>query len=241
MFEWVIRKDIGGRQEQQDDACVLVQDDFLLAAVADGLGGHRGGALASKTVTEQLRAIMQKSTFPLAQPAGWLKKCCLLINQAIIKKGYQKRCEPMTTLVLLLIQKEQAYWLHVGDSRLYYFNKNNKYKRTRDHSQVQKLLELGLITEAEMGNHREQNLILSCLGADSPAKISLDSDSFTKENAFLLCTDGFWEQFTSSEMGNLVFSSNLRETATSAMHRAAKRGGVRGDNLTFAIIRQSAK
>ena len=236
MFEWVIRKDIGGRKEQQDNACVFTDGKIFLAAVADGLGGHRGGALASATVAEKVKEKFSKEPFPVKSPAIWLEKLCSQIHSAMVHKGVRQGSEPMTTIVFLLIQKNQAYWFHVGDSRLYFFSKTKKSIRTQDHSQVQHLVNIGLVKEEDMGHHPEQNLLLRCLGGNN-FQADFASEDFCKGTAILLCTDGFWEVFNKQEMLRLVYAKNLKENATRAMNLAVKRGGVRGDNLTFIVVR----
>ncbi len=237
-FEWVLRKDIGGRKEQQDSGCVLVKDNILLAAVADGLGGHRGGALASQTVVEKIKETFSKESFPVKSPAVWMDKFCSQIHSAIVSKGEKQGSDPMTTIVFLLIQENRAYWFHVGDSRLYYFFSQSFKLRTQDHSQVQHLVNLGLVKEEEMGNHPEQNLLLRCLGGND-WQPDFGSDNFSEDKAILLCTDGFWEVFNKKEMSCLAYSKNLKKDATRAMNLAARRGGVRGDNLTFIVVRPS--
>ena len=236
-FEWVFRKDIGGRKEQQDNGCVFVQDKVLLAAVADGLGGHRGGALASRTVVEKIKEKFSKESFPVKSPEIWMDKFCSQIHSAVVYKGERQGSYPMTTIVFLLIQENQAYWFYVGDSRLYYFSSHIFKLRTQDHSQVQNLVNLGLVKEEEMGDHPEQNLLLRCLGGNN-YQPDFGSEDFSEDKAILLCTDGFWEVFNKKEMSYLAYSKNLKKNATRAMNLAISRGGVRGDNLTFIIVRK---
>ena len=116
-----------------------MQDKVLLAAVADGLGGHRGGALASQTVVEKIKEKFSQESFPVKSPAIWMDKFCSQIHSAVIYKGERRGSDPMTTIVFLLIQENQAYWFYVGDSRLYYFSSHTFKLRTQDHSQVQHL------------------------------------------------------------------------------------------------------
>lgn len=238
MFEWVIRKHIGGRKHQQDNGCVVGKDNILIATVADGLGGHYGGDLASKLVSEKVKLVIEKEKFPLKKPAIWLKQFCLEINQTIILKMQRGIYRPMTTIVLLLIQEQIAYWAYAGDSRLYCISQNDEIFRTRDHSEVQKLLDEGLISEAEMSHHPKQNLLLSCLGAVDEPQIDFGTRRISGVTAFLLCTDGFWEYFSKMELLKLIKSYDIRETATKSMNLVLSRGGVRGDNLTFIVVRK---
>ena len=114
----------------------------------------------------------------------------------------------------------------------------SKRRRNGRHkiSQVQNLVNLGLVKEEEMG-HPEQNLLLRCLGGNN-YQPDFGSEDFSEDKAILLCTDGFWEVFNKKEMSYLVYSKNLKKNATRAMNLAISRGGVRGDNLTFIIVRK---
>jgi serine/threonine protein phosphatase PrpC len=236
MLEWVFRKDIGGRKEQQDSGCVLYKDECLFALVADGLGGHNGG-IASKAVVEKTKEIFERQCPPEGAIIGWMSKIFFSLEQAVQKSAMLNRCDTMTTVVFLVVTKRQAYWFHLGDSRLYFF-REDEIVRTKDHSQVQKLLDLGMIKEEQMAQHYQQNLLLGCLGGGAEKTPDYQSRDFVQGDAILLCSDGFWEYFSKQEMQLLVRKKNIKTAADRALTLVRRRGGVRGDNISFIIVKK---
>ena len=238
MFEWVFRKDLGGRKEQQDSGCILRKNSCLLAAVADGLGGHSGGKIASETVIKQIRELFRIDLLAITNIEDWIKKVYTAMERAITRSAYLYKCDAMTTVVFVFVTGEQAYWFHLGDSRLYFFSKNGIITRTKDHSQVQKLFDLGMIKEEAMAQHIDQNILLGCLGSSMSVAPSYEKHSFVVGDAILLCTDGFWEYFTKAEMQRLVKARDIKTAANRALDLVKKRGGLRGDNISFIVVKK---
>ena len=238
MFETVFCKSIGGRREQQDNGFIVTENQYLLASIADGLGGHSGGKLASSNVAKTTAQLFHSTQFPIANPQEWIKKAFVTLQQKNAETSIRHYSDALTTVVFLLIQKNYAYWFHLGDSRLYFFSQQ-KITRTKDHSQVQKLVDLGIIKEEEMGDHHQQNILLGCLGQNQKSLPTYQSRTFAEQDSILLCTDGFWEYFSQKEMQNLVNAENLKANANRAILLAEKRGGPRGDNITLIIIRKA--
>lgn len=230
---------VGGRACQQDQVVCLSTSDmkYQLLVVADGVGGHWGGEMASKTVIEVARRLfpLQLDQFPAF--GGFLEYFCQTANQEIRLRAAQHNEQAFSTVVVLLTTPDRAYWAHIGDSRLYGFKGAELVHQTRDHSLVQVLFDQGLITADERLVHPERNQVLDVLGMNDTVQPSLGEISLTPDMAFLLCTDGFWEQVKVSEMSLMLAAEDLGFAASIWVRQAARRGGAGGDNVAVALWR----
>ncbi|MEQ8695241.1 MAG: protein phosphatase 2C domain-containing protein, partial [Bauldia litoralis] len=167
----------GGRDEQQDAVAVLERPDGgeCLVVLADGMGGHAGGSLASRTVVETAERVWADDGAP-GDPRGLLAHICQSAHEAINQAGEDQNLSPRSTCVLLHLRGGMAHWAHVGDSRLYRFRDGAQLGRTRDHSVVQMLLDMGKISEEEMGTHPDQNRLTQSLGGDTDPEPDFGSD-----------------------------------------------------------------
>ncbi len=242
MWQWAQAESIGAREEQQDRAVVLADADHesCLAVVADGMGGHAGGAWAAQTVVDTARAAWAGAALPLAEPAAFLDRVCRDAHAAL---GHGPtvpgRAPPGSTAVFLYLHDRQAHWCHVGDSRLYLFRPGQGHRRTRDDSLVQLLVDLGEATEEEMARHPAQNRLLRSLGGGEEApEPSHGEAAIADGDGLLLCTDGMWETITPGEMAEALAAGDLRGAADTLVRTAASRGGPHGDNVTVVMVRR---
>lgn len=230
---------VGGRAYQQDQVVCLSTPDlkYQLLVVADGVGGHWGGELASKTVIEVARLLFPARLKQFPESTGFLEHFCQTANREIRARAAQENQEAFSTVVVLFITPGRAYWAHVGDSRLYGFKGADLFHQTRDHSLVQTLLDQGCITEDERRVHPERNQILNVLGMNETVKPTLGEIRLTPDMAFLLCTDGFWEHVVVSEMPLMLAAADLSFAASVWVRQAARRAGAAGDNVAVALWR----
>ena len=203
--------EIGGREENED-ACLVkwVKDKGLCALVADGLGGHGGGAVASATAVETIfnRFMIDDIEEP-EELNVWVQEA----NQKILSLQ-NPECEMKTTLVALLIKKGVAMWGHVGDSRLYHFVDGQLKEYTFDHSVSQMAVLRGEITHEEIRGHVDRNRLIRALGKGDTIQVETSGlvDLKEGEHAFLLCTDGFWEYVDEYQMEEtLAMSESPKE------------------------------
>jgi serine/threonine protein phosphatase PrpC len=168
--------------------------------LADGLGGHRGGATASRLAVEAVLASFEEDP-SISQQA--LATHMDRANRAVLEG---QRAEPdlasmRTTVVALLASPEAAIWAHAGDSRLYRFS-GQTCERTRDHSVPQRLADAGEIPEEQIRFHEDRNRLLLSLGGrpDTKAELGQLNRAPRVGDAFLLASDGFWEWVTEAEM-----------------------------------------
>lgn len=233
-----ISSDIGGREEQQDRAELIAADggDAFLVVLADGMGGHHGGALAAQAVVDASRHLF--ASHGLADPMADLEAHCLVAHRAIAGLDDGEEPPPGSTCVLLYLSGDEAYWAHVGDSRLYHFRNGRLLSRTRDHSLVQLLVDRGELAEEEMATSPLQNQLYMRLGGDEAPKPELGSAEVQKGDAFMLCSDGFWEVVGEDEVGAVLTDDDLEAAVARLVDTARGRGGEHGDNITVAIAQK---
>ena len=169
--------------------------------VADGLGGHGGGEVASRIAVEQvLAAFRRDATLAPETLQGYLEAAQTAILNG--QKTARRLSGMRTTIVILLSDFHAALWSHVGDSRLYHFRAGRVSSQTRDHSVPQALVDAGLIPPEAVRSHEDRNRLLRSLGNVDNLQPTIAEQPLMLEekDAFLLCTDGFWEYVLETEM-----------------------------------------
>jgi protein phosphatase len=230
---------IGGRDEQQDAVHIFSTEHTLLLVVADGVGGNVGGAAASQAAIAEASNFWKQSNGIFDNPKDDLTTIAKNAHDSIRELAPNERRSPSSTLVMLYLDKEtqQAHWVHCGDSRLYRIRNSEIITQTRDHSIVQLLLEQGEITEDERNKHPDKGRILKSLGASKFKGVDYDSCQYEERDAFLLCSDGYWESLE-PQMPTLPLkptSQSLEAYTKQIVSDAVHRNGEDGDNTTVAI------
>lgn len=239
-WQTAIADHMGGRLEQQDRVSVWqsAAGERCLVVLADGMGGHQGGAIAAQAVMDCAANLWtQHCSSDVALPAVLLKNFCVDAHEAVKKAGEVHDLEPHSTCVVLYIQAGKAWLTHLGDSRFYWFHQGRYQRRSKDHSIVQMLLDMGRIKEEEMATHPDQGCLLKGLGGYESAQAPCEHIPLAIEDSFLLCSDGLWEQISVEEMAAALTQENLSQSAEDLVKLAAERGGERGDNIAVALIR----
>jgi serine/threonine protein phosphatase PrpC len=206
--------DPGGREENQDYCNIRERGEETPALfqfiVADGLGGQGGGALASKSAVLKMLvndAISQPQSVNLSEYFD-TDRLALSFDVAhdhikhLQQAGNSEYSRMATTMTVLMIMDGKAIWGHVGDSRLYLFRNGAIYHQTKDHSVPQMLVSSGEIQPEDIRHHPDRNRLLRALG-DNREKIQArvhDAEPLQEGDAFLLCSDGFWEYITEEQM-----------------------------------------
>jgi len=191
----------GGREKNEDYAAYYERRGCACFLVADGLGGHRGGELASKTACESaLEAFQNRPGVSVDHLNSYLKHASRAMSALRSKTGLEDSLK--TTLVILVTDKKSAIWAHIGDSRLYYFNSGRLAFQTKDHSLPQRLVEIGEITFDQIRFHEDRNRLISVFEGEDVSRFTLlDEPVLINEgDAFLLCSDGFWDYVYETEM-----------------------------------------
>ncbi|MFV1973330.1 MAG: PP2C family serine/threonine-protein phosphatase [Thiohalobacterales bacterium] len=237
-WQFSMASDIGGRSEQQDSIDLVSSEtgDSHLIIVADGMGGHEGGALASKLVVETARHHFNNGRDP--EPETFLKDLCIDSHNAISALGSEGKRSPGSTCVLLYLNGTEASWAHVGDSRLYHFSNNRLEQQTCDHSLVQLMVERGDMSEDEAASSSLQNQLYMCLGGSNTPEPDIDAYTAAHNDLFILCSDGFWSCVEPEEVLACLKQQPFEEDcAARLVELARERGGDEGDNISLALIR----
>lgn len=229
----------GGRDEQQDlcDVFTAGHGDELLAVVADGMGGHDGGAAAAATFVETARTIWDNYLDRPVTPQRLLQAICSQAHGLIKAIATEPGASPRSTCVLLHIDGHRAHWAHVGDSRLYWFRDGRLEERTKDHSVPQILADAGRLDEDQIAEHPDANKVTRSLGGNTEAEAEYGRADLVDGDGFLLCTDGLWSTVELGEMSEAFEAPKLDDGAASLVELAAERGGEDGDNISAVLIR----
>ncbi len=234
-----VATELGARHEQQDRWGLFPAPDQqgLLAILADGMGGHLDGALGAQIVIDEARKFVQSATAALhTDPLAALDDLCRRTHEAINRQSETAR----STVVMAWLAGDRASWLNIGDSRLYHFRAGQRLMRTRDHSAVQLLMDLGEIDESEMATHPAQNRLYRCLGGETSPKADLGQLAIQTGDLLVLCSDGVWEHVPEEELWDTVCASGIVTAARHLTAQAVQRGGAVADNATLILLRAEA-
>lgn len=218
--------DIGRVRERNEDS-VLV--DPPLYVVADGMGGHRGGQVASRVALETLEE--------LAADGGSLSDHVRGANRAVWDRSVEdERLSGMgTTLTAARIEGASALIAHVGDSRAYLLRDGMLRQLTADHTLVARMVRSGEITEAEADVHPHKNVLTRALGTDEEVEVDEDTIALLDGDRLLLCSDGLTGMVTEDQIQAILEQSDRPQQAADRLVKAANRaGGI--DNITVVVL-----
>ncbi|UCH83008.1 MAG: Stp1/IreP family PP2C-type Ser/Thr phosphatase [Candidatus Latescibacterota bacterium] len=230
-------EDALGHYHPAEDA--IRDDKGSLFVVADGMGGHRGGEIASKLAVESIISTFYASR--AKDPALALRDAFKEANNVIIEKSHEDVTlfGMGTTCTAMVIRNRSAYLAHVGDSRAYVLRNGELKQLTEDHSLVGEMVRSGIISDEDARNHPRRNVITRSLGthdeisADIPAKPFELCDG----DIFLLCSDGLTSLVGQSEVRDAIAANSPRDACDALVGLANQRGGK--DNITVQVIRVS--
>lgn len=231
----------GGRPYNEDRVAYAYTSDAMVMVLADGMGGHSRGEIASQLTVQVITGLFQARAKPiLPDMSAFLLDGIYAAHDAINEYALKKRMAdpPRTTCVVCVVQRGMACWAHVGDSRLYHFNRRGLLQRTHDHSAVQQLVDEGVISEAEMSIHPDRNKLYNSVGGYTLPDIELEQPVQLQEGDVLfMCTDGVWPELTPQEMLATLRAYPLERAVRNMMDHAEFRAGKNGDNLSVVSMR----
>lgn len=240
----VVVSDRGQIRQLNEDFAEIVKNESnqVLAVVADGMGGHKAGDVASFMAASTLKEeFINKQSFTTAEEAeNWLKTFIQKANDNILTHAKNNAsCEGMgTTIVATIITDQFATIAHVGDSRCYLKSDAGFVQITNDHSLVYELMKTGQISKEEAEIHPMKNVVLRSVGTDEVVKIDISTIILEPNNYLLLCSDGLSNKLNDKEMNEVLeMSTSLEDKANQLIHLANDYGGE--DNITVAIIHYS--
>ncbi len=225
--------DIGGRPYNEDAVAIRQTDnDQLLAVLADGLGGHGGGEIASALAVKTISGGWEGASSPAV-----LSELILQAHREILAHQTPS-CRMRSTVVALSVAVGHADWAYAGDSRLYQFCDGKLIRQTRDHSASQVAVLIGEITPDQIRFHKDRSRIFRALGQDGGLNVDTGSTALQPgKHAFLLCSDGFWEYVYEDEMIQTLRQSASPEEWVGRMREILRRRGPENnDNNTAAAV-----
>ena len=239
---------IGQRSENQDSHCVF-QDagaGTLLAVVADGMGGHAGGALAAQAVKASAAVQWQKrQDLPAQNPKEFLRRLIDASHAAVCRAGLEEGLglAPGATFAALLLQRGkdgafQGVSIHAGDARIIQYDDAGLVKHSIDHSMAQLHVMRGLITQEEAATHPDQRWVLAHVGGEDQPAGEFTHWDLTQGSRFVVCSDGFWEIFRAEEVLQLFQTASepaALEEAVAALFKQ-KLASLKGQDNTTAIL-----
>jgi len=223
-----------GRYVQPEDPEVLSHKGVLVV-VADGMGGHSAGEVASRLAVEVVtRAYYEDSDDPRTALENAFHEANHEIHKAAEKDA--SKTGMGTTCTALVLQNGTAISAHVGDSRLYLVREDSIYLMTEDHSAVMEMVKAGLITLEQARHHPEKNVILRAMGSHPEVEVTTWQEPFPVRagDHFLLCSDGLYDLVEDEEIKQLVMLSAPPTACENLIALAKERGG--HDNITVGIV-----
>jgi serine/threonine protein phosphatase PrpC len=234
---------LGNREENQDRVAIAIGDGAALIVVVDGMGGHSDGAYAAEAAIRSMVDDFWEASRPLFDPEGFLHLAVGRAHEAVVAlgRGQPPEIRPRATCAACLVQGASAYWVHVGDSRVYQLRAGAVVARTRDHSHVELLLRAGRITERQAQDHPMRNYVECCIGGDPvlPEMTLSGRNALKSGDVLVLCSDGFWSGLTDEQIAALSQDPepDLREALADLGQRALLSTAPYADNTTAAAVR----
>ena len=231
-----IKSDVGiVRSLNEDYAGYIEEEEFKLYVVADGMGGHNAGEVASEMAVKAVEAYVKENY--KEQGSNVLENAVLFANEKIYNKAIVgSEYKGMgTTLVAALVYRNTIIVANVGDSSCFGITNNSIEKITKDHSLVQELIDSGTITEEEGRNHPKKNVITRALGTNNVVKIDIFKVDINTYDKYLLCTDGLSNEVLKEEILMEINDINDYNTACDKLVLLAKNRGGR-DNITVLLF-----
>jgi PPM family protein phosphatase len=230
---------VGGREHNEDYCGFLEVANAVCWVVADGLGGHRGGETASRIAVEAVLASFRDE--PQLKTVA-LQRHLEAAQQAVVRMQMEQPglSTMRTTIVVLITDSSCALWGHVGDSRLYCLENGRVAFRTSDHSVVQMMVAAGDLSPDQIRHHEDRNRLLRCLGnpdGEFRPTILPEPRTLYRGTAFLLCTDGFWDNVTDAEMEvDCAKADSAQDWLTLMEDRLLERTTEGDDNYTAMAV-----
>ena len=233
-----VNEDCGLFLAPENEAAMTHQNVMLI--VADGMGGHAAGEVASRLAVEVIgRVYPEKSTANEPALENAFHQANRTIYQAATKNKAQQGMG--TTCTALVLRNGFAYCAHVGDSRLYLVRDSNIYLMSEDHSAVMEMVRNGLLTLEKARHHEDKNIILRALGTQAKVTVSSWEKPFPIQvgDAFVLCSDGLYDLVEDEEIKQAVLSGEPGNACERLIVLALQRGG--HDNITVGVLNVTAK
>ncbi len=213
-------------------------------AVADGMGGHEAGEVASKlavrTVVRQLMGDVAEAGEDLpVHYQQWLERAVALANRVVRKKAHEENKNMGTTLVMAVVVGNDVHIANVGDSRAYLISPTRLRQITHDQSFVQSLVDKGVITPEQAANNPNRNRLTQAVGSQEDVNVDLFNETLENDESLLLCSDGLWNTLGDEEIIDIVRKAATPHTACQALVDACNAKGAQ-DNIAAVLVRPAS-
>jgi PPM family protein phosphatase len=236
--------DIGLVRLNNEDAYKLMPE-YRFFILADGMGGHQAGEVASKEAVEQLCLLFQRHIYPdsisCAQAKEELTKLIQEVNRHVYRMGSQfLELRGMgTTLCCTFFHPTGLICGHVGDSRIYLFRNHQLSQLTRDHSLLQELIDLGQLNKQQAGEFLYKNIITKAIGTEIEVDPTVKQFDLEPEDMILLCTDGLTDMLKDEEIADILDHTPEEDIVKQLVGQAKQKGGY--DNITVILVKVREK
>lgn len=226
--------DVGAKRKINEDA-VLSRPDIGLWAVADGMGGHAAGDVASQAVVDALMQLRPDKDLP--DFVETLEDRLLQVNQDLRRHGMEALGGRTlgTTVVSLFIADGMGACIWAGDSRLYQFRKGVLSRVSHDHSAVQEMIDSGMITPDQAAHHPHRNVITRAVGGGDRLYPEVRVFNVQADDWYLLCSDGFYNEISEPDIAALVVQDTLEKSVEVLMQKALAIGAA--DNVSLIVVK----
>jgi PPM family protein phosphatase len=249
MIQSAAQSDIG-RKRQTNQDYFLANSGCQLYVVADGLGGHAAGAVAARLSVTAIADFIQLAgaSADVSWPFGYnlqfpfehnvLRTAILIANMKVCHLAEEREdCSGMgSTVVLVWVRGQTAFWTHVGDSRLYLFRNGQLQQLSEDHSLVQEQLRRGIISPAEALTHSLRHVVTRAIGSRDPLDIEIHELSLHEGDHLLLCCDGLSDKVSNQQIHQQMSTGRDLQTCCQSLIDAANEAGGE-DNITAVLLR----
>lgn len=234
--------DVGRRRETNEDD-FLMEPELGLYAVADGMGGHAAGEIASRLAIDTLREVLRKDDASVTRTSvdddgAWLIDAVVEANRRICESihVHEERRGMGTTVVALLHSGSDAVIGHVGDSRAYLLRGDDLIRLTSDHSWVNEQVKLGLMSDDTAQRHPMRNIVTRALGSRPEVAVELANTEVRPGDVLLLCSDGLNTMLSDEQIGSILI--HHRRDAASACRALIQEANLHGgeDNVTAIVV-----
>ncbi|MEH6940502.1 Stp1/IreP family PP2C-type Ser/Thr phosphatase [Bacillus sp. JJ722] len=231
------------RQHNEDNGGIFETENGFLCIVADGMGGHRAGDVASSMTLSYLKDSWSQaekiSTPELAE--AWLKEHIQKVNKVLFDHATtHEDCQGMgTTLVAALCTDRFTTIANIGDSRCYIYNESGFKQLTEDHSLVNELVRTGQISREDAMHHPRKNVLLRALGTEPTVEMDILTIVFEEGDSLLLCSDGLSNKVSEQDMQAVItLNESIENQAESLISMANDNGGE--DNITLVLLQYNS-
>ncbi len=223
-----------GRVRKHNEDSLLDKPEIGLWVVADGMGGHEGGDVASQMIVESLGKIHEGVT--LDRYIDDIEDRLIKVNERLINKAQksEKNTTIGSTVVGMVAYDRFCTFFWAGDSRLYRLRDNSLRQLSIDHSQVEIYVEQGLISRREAATHPHGNMITRAVGASDDLYIDFDIQEMQSGDRYMLCSDGLTKHLEDIEFEEMLSEGNVEEACKELIALTLERGA--GDNVTTIVV-----